>query len=70
MMLALMMPITTLAYDERSKWDRYAAMLPYSPEQIVWRASCSLVHFRTAYLSSSTSFSSHSTSFPLWRKAM
>ncbi len=36
MMLALMMPITTLAYDERSKWDRYAAMLPYSPEQIVW----------------------------------
>lgn len=36
MMLALMMPITTLAYDERSKWDRYAAMLPYTPGQIVW----------------------------------
>lgn len=36
MMLALMMPITTLAYDERCKWDRYAAMLPYSPEQLVW----------------------------------
>ena len=36
MMLALMMPITTLAYDERSQWDRYAAMLPYTPGQIVW----------------------------------
>ena len=36
MMMALMMPITTLAYDERCKWDRYAAMLPYSSEQLVW----------------------------------
>ena len=36
MMLALMMPITTLAYDERSKWDRYAAMLPYKMWQMVW----------------------------------
>ena len=36
MMLALMMPLTSIAYDERSKWDKYAAMLPYTPGQIVW----------------------------------
>lgn len=36
LMLALMMPLTSIAYDERSKWDRYAAMLPYTPGQIVW----------------------------------
>lgn len=36
MMLALMMPITSIAYDERCKWDRYAAMLPYTPGQLVW----------------------------------
>ena len=36
MMLALMMPLTSVAYDERSKWDKYAAMLPYTPGQIVW----------------------------------
>ena len=36
MMLALMMPMTSIAYDERSKWDKYAAMLPYTPGQIVW----------------------------------
>ena len=35
-MLALMMPLTSIAYDERSKWDKYAAMLPYTPGQIVW----------------------------------
>lgn len=36
MMLAFMMPMNSIAYDERCKWDRYAAMLPYRPEQIVW----------------------------------
>lgn len=36
MMLALMIPLNAIAYDERCKWDRYAAMLPYRPEQIVW----------------------------------
>ena len=36
MMLALMMPLTSIAYDERCKWDKYAAMLPYTPGQIVW----------------------------------
>ncbi|MBD5160451.1 MAG: ABC-2 transporter permease [Oscillibacter sp.] len=36
MMLALMMPMTSIAYDERSKWDKYAAMLPYTPGQLVW----------------------------------
>lgn len=35
MMLALMMPLTSIAYDERSKWDRYAAMLPYTSGKIV-----------------------------------
>ena len=36
MVLALMMPLTSIAYDERCKWDKYAAMLPYTPGQIVW----------------------------------
>lgn len=35
MMLALMIPINSIAYDEKSKWDRYAAMLPYRVGQIV-----------------------------------
>ena len=30
-----LIPITALAYDERSKWDSLAAMLPYTPRQIV-----------------------------------
>jgi hypothetical protein len=32
---AAMLPITALAYDERSKWDSLAAMMPYTPKQIV-----------------------------------
>lgn len=32
---AAMLPYTSIAYDERSKWDQMAAMLPYSPKQIV-----------------------------------
>ena len=36
MMLALMVPLTAIAYDEKSKWDRYASMLPYRTEQLVW----------------------------------
>lgn len=36
MMLAFMMPLNSIAYDERCRWDRYAAMLPYKPEQLVW----------------------------------
>lgn len=36
MMLALMIPLNSIAYDERSKWDRYAAMLPYKTWQVVW----------------------------------
>lgn len=31
---ASMLPVTALAYDERSKWDKYAAMLPCSPYDI------------------------------------
>lgn len=30
-----MLPITALAYDERSKWDNLAAMMPYSTSDIV-----------------------------------
>ena len=30
-----MLPYTALAYDERSKWDQMAAMMPYSPRDIV-----------------------------------
>lgn len=36
MMLALMIPLNSIAYDEKSKWDRYAAMLPYRTWQVVW----------------------------------
>ncbi|MDE7218014.1 MAG: ABC-2 transporter permease [Oscillospiraceae bacterium] len=36
MMLAVMMPLSSIAYDERCKWDRYAAMLPYRTGQLVW----------------------------------
>ncbi|MGI6261797.1 MAG: ABC-2 transporter permease [Acutalibacteraceae bacterium] len=32
---AAMLPITTLAYDERCKWDTLAAMMPYSPAALV-----------------------------------
>lgn len=35
MMLAFMMPLNSIAYDERCKWDRYAAMMPYTPGQLV-----------------------------------
>ncbi len=35
MTYAGMMPITALAYDERSKWDKLAAMMPYSAKDIV-----------------------------------
>lgn len=30
-----MLPITALAYDERSKWDELAAMMPYTTRAIV-----------------------------------
>ena len=36
MMLAVMMPLNSIAYDERCKWDRYAAMLPCRVGQLVW----------------------------------
>ncbi|MEA4965112.1 MAG: ABC-2 transporter permease [Oscillospiraceae bacterium] len=32
---AALLPMTALAYDERSKWDRLAAMMPYSARQLV-----------------------------------
>lgn len=30
-----MIPVNLLAYDEREKWDRYSAVLPYTRAQIV-----------------------------------
>lgn len=30
-----MLPITALAYDERSKWDKLAAMMPYTASSLV-----------------------------------
>lgn len=36
MMLAVMVPLYCISYDEKSKWDRYAAMLPYTVGQLVW----------------------------------
>lgn len=36
MLLAVMMPLNSIAYDERCKWDRYAAILPYRAGQLVW----------------------------------
>lgn len=35
LLYSAMLPITALAYDERSKWDELAAMMPYSVRQIV-----------------------------------
>lgn len=35
MFYAAMLPITALAYDERSKWNSLAMMMPYSDESIV-----------------------------------
>lgn len=34
-MMASMMPITALAYDERSNWDRLAVSMPYTTAQLV-----------------------------------
>ena len=36
MTLVFIVPLYAANYDERCKWDRYAAMLPYRTEQIVW----------------------------------
>ena len=35
MMLAVMMPVTALAYDERAKWDQFAVTMPVTRTQIV-----------------------------------
>ena len=35
-LLAFMVPLTSIAADEKSRWDRLAAMLPYRVEQLVW----------------------------------
>ena len=36
MMLTLVIPLNAISYDEKCRWDRYAAMLPYRTEQLVW----------------------------------
>ncbi|MGN0778008.1 MAG: ABC-2 transporter permease [Aristaeellaceae bacterium] len=35
LVFAAMIPLTALAYDEQSKWPRLAAMMPYTPRQLV-----------------------------------
>ena len=35
LMTAFMIPINSLAYDDKSKWDKYAAMLPYRISELV-----------------------------------
>ena len=35
-MMAMSIPLNSIAYDEKSKWDRYAAMLPYKMGLLVW----------------------------------
>lgn len=35
MIYVIMLPITTLSYDERSKWNQLSAMMPYTSRQIV-----------------------------------
>ena len=37
---AAILPYTAMAYDERSKWDQLAAMLPYSHRDIVLSKYC------------------------------
>ncbi|MDI9496494.1 MAG: ABC-2 transporter permease [Bacillota bacterium] len=34
-MVAVLIPLTAMAYDERSKWDRYALTMPISRKNIV-----------------------------------
>ena len=36
MVYAAMLPITVIAYDERSKWDQLAIMMPYSKRELVF----------------------------------
>jgi hypothetical protein len=33
---AAMLPITVIAFDERSKWDQLAAMMPYTERELVF----------------------------------
>ncbi len=33
---AAMLPITVIAFDERSKWDQLAAMMPYTKKELVF----------------------------------
>ena len=35
LMTAFMIPINSLAYDEKGKWDKFAAMLPYRVSELV-----------------------------------
>lgn len=34
--LAAMLPITAMSYDERAKWDKFALTLPVSRKDVVW----------------------------------
>ena len=35
MVYCTMLPVTALGFDERTKWDTLAAMMPYRPQEIV-----------------------------------
>ncbi len=35
MIFVVMLPVTTLGYDERSKWEQLAMMMPYTTRQLV-----------------------------------
>lgn len=35
MIYVIMLPVSTLSYDEHSKWNQLAAMMPYTPRQMV-----------------------------------
>ncbi len=49
-LVAVMIPITAMSYDERSKWDRYALTMPISRETIVGsRYLMGLIFLLTAF---------------------
>ena len=39
-LLSIMLPITSLAYDEAAKWDKYALSMPISRKDLVWSKYC------------------------------
>ena len=53
----LMLPMSLMSYDERAKWDTFAAMLPYASREIVlsrYLAGCLRCPWRLRPFSSPT----------------